>query len=403
LLVLPDAYIALHQTRKAESTPEEAEHQPQTLAERTFRQLVEKGVKYTTSLPNLSPINRLQSVNPGNKKDYFEHQLESHGAFRHNTATFQMDRAMWFKHLHLFRLHQQPTLDTDALEALLGEHRFIPVGKHEARRVGFSAPAGRHSEQLVHEIMGHRLLRLRRQERILPTAVVNDELEERCEAYEAAHGTPPARREKQAMKEKIVEELLPQAFTRHSHVDIWWDIENALIGVANSSRKRCEEVLDLLREALGSLKVTPLATRQPVSRSMTQWLKEPSSRPDNLEIGIDVELRGEDDSVLRARAIDPESDEIQSALASGRLVSKLSLAIDGELTFTLLDDLAIKNIKFDDRLIEDADEDTQDGDALVRMETEFALMSSTLSAFTRQLLTWLGGEATPGSAPWDQA
>lgn len=309
---------------------------------------------------------------------------------------------MWFKHLHLYRLHEAPALSEQQLEDALAAHAFTPVGNHEAKRVGFGMPAGKSGTRLVHEIAGQRLIRLKRQDRILPPAVINEVLEERCADFENSNGFAPPRREKQALKEKIVEELLPQAFTRSSHIDLWWDTRRSLIGIACSSRKRGDEMLDLLRQALGSLKLTPLATRVPVTRTLTTWLSDPASRPQGLEIGENVELRGEDDGVLRARALDPDGDEIQAALHAGRQVSKLALHLEGELAFTLQDDLALKGLKFDDSLIDEADNDTQDGDAIVRMEAEFALMSNTLGKLTDALIEWLGGEPDVAAAPWHE-
>lgn len=310
---------------------------------------------------------------------------------------------MWFKHLHLYRVHEQPSLNESELEQALSAQLFQPVGKYEAKRTGFGAPGGRNDTRLVHEIAGQRLLRVRRQERVLPAAVINEEIEERCAEFEAANGFAPPRREKQTLKEKVVEELLPQAFTRNTHTDLWWDTQRSLIGIACASRKRGDEALDLLRQALGSLKVTPVATKVPVARTLTQWLSAPTTRPEALTIGDSVELRGEDDGVLRARAIDLESDEIQTALAAGRQVSRLALHLEGELGFVLQDDLVLKSLKFDDRVLDEADSDAGDGDAIARLETEFALMSNTLGKLTDALLEWLGGETDVAAAPWDHS
>ncbi|ANF57559.1 recombination-associated protein RdgC [Halotalea alkalilenta] len=309
---------------------------------------------------------------------------------------------MWFKHLHLYRVHDQASLSQQALEDALAVLAFRPVGRFEAKRIGFGAPAGRASERLVHELEGHRLLRLRRQERLLPNAVVAEELEERCEAFEAANGFAPPRREKQALKEKVVEELLPRAFTRSGHIDLWWDTRRSLIGIDCASRKRGEEMIDLLRQALGSLKVTPLSVKRPPAKTLTEWLRKPASRPQDLLLGDAVELRGDDDGVLRARAIDLDGEEIQTALAAGRQVSRLALSLEGQLSFTLQDDLALKSLKFDDQLLDQADDEVRGDDPVERLETEFALMASTLAALSERLIEWLGGEVETGPAPWHQ-
>ncbi|MCL7938877.1 recombination-associated protein RdgC [Halomonas sp. ATCH28] len=307
---------------------------------------------------------------------------------------------MWFKHLHLYRLHDAPELDAASLENALGEQAFRPLGGSEARRLGWSAPAGRAGTQLLHELQGQRLMTALRQERILPASVVREEVEERSEAIETSEGRKLRRQEKLAIKEQVYEELLPRAFVRSQEVDLWWDSRRALIAVNASSRKRAEELLDLLRETLGSLKVTPLASQTLPMRAMTTWLGDPGSRPADLVLGDQVELKAKgDDGVLRARQVDLDSDEIQQLLESGRQASKLALSIEGRLSFVLHDDLAIKSLRFDDALIDEASQADDGDDALVRLETDFILMTQALAENIERLIEWLGGEAgTAGDA-----
>jgi recombination associated protein RdgC len=267
-------------------------------------------------------------------------------------------------------------------------------GGSEARRLGWCPPAGRAGTALLHELQGQRLMTVLRQERLLPAGVVREEVEERATDIEAREGRKLRRQEKQELKEQVYEELLPRAFVRRQKIDLWWDTRRELIAVNASSRPRAEEVLDLLRETLGSLKVTPLATQALPMRSMTQWLAEPESRPAQLLLGDQVELKAKgDDGVLRARQVDLDSDEIQQLLAAGRQASKLALEIEGRLRFVLHDDLALKSLRFSDALIDEAGETEDDGDAVVRLEADFLLMTQALAEQIEQLIQWLDGEA----------
>ena len=304
---------------------------------------------------------------------------------------------MWFKSLHLYRLHDGPDADAAILESFLAKQAHRPLGGSEARRIGWCPPAGRAGTLLCHELQGHRLLTAIRQERILPAAVVKEELEERVETQETAEGRKLRRQEKLTLKEQIYEELLPRAFVRSQKVDLWWDTRRGLIGINTSSRKRAEEVLDLLRETLGSLRVTPLATNTLPMRAMTHWMIDPSNRPADLIIGDQAELKAKgDDGVIRARQVDLDSDEMFKHLEGGRMVSKLALGIESRLSFVLHDDLAIKSIKFDDAVIEEAAQTDDGDDALVRLENDFLLMAQTLGASIDRLVEWLGGEAQAG-------
>ncbi|HSH48021.1 MAG TPA: recombination-associated protein RdgC [Halomonas sp.] len=307
---------------------------------------------------------------------------------------------MWFKHLHLYRLHDAPQLDAATLENALDAQVFRPLGGSEPRRLGWCAPAGRAGQQLLHELQGQRLITALRQERLLPASVVREELEERSDAIETSEGRKLRRQEKLALKEQIYEELLPRAFVRSQKVDLWWDVPRSLIGINTGSRKRAEEVLDLLRETLGSLKVTPLATQTLPIRAMTAWLGDPGLRPQDMLIGDQVELKAKgDDGVLRARQIDLDSEEIQRLLDSGRQASKLALGLEGRLSFVLHDDLAIKSLRFDDALIDEASQADDGDDALVRLETDFLLMTRALGESIERLVAWLDGETTAQAAP----
>lgn len=301
---------------------------------------------------------------------------------------------MWFKHLHLYRIHEQQLLSPEQMAVILDEQRAKPLGNADARRIGWAAPAGRlGGGQLIHEIQGHRLISALRQERMLPASVVKEEVDEQVAEIEASEGRKVTRKEKTALKEQATEALLPRAFVRSQKIDLWWDTERQLIGVNTSSRARAEDVLDLLRETLGSLKVTPLSTQTLPIRAMTTWLDDTASRPADLQIGDNVELKAKGDyGVVRARQVDLDSDEMQQLLESGRQARKLALSIEGQLSFILHDDLALKSLRFGDALIEEADHTDDGDDALARLETDFILMAGSLRTNVERLVEWLGGE-----------
>ncbi|MDR5867261.1 recombination-associated protein RdgC [Halomonas koreensis] len=310
---------------------------------------------------------------------------------------------MWFKHLHLYRLHDVAHIDGGCIAEHVEAQESRPLGGSESRRLGWAPPAGRASSrrQLYHHLQGHYLLTALRQERILPTSVVREEVDERVADIEAQTGLPMHRQEKLTLKEQVYEELLPRAFVRSQRIDLWWDTHRQLIGINTSSRKRAEEVLDLLRETLGSLKVTPLGTRELPMRAMTTWLGDPGTRPADLVIGDQVELKAKgDDGVVRGRQVDLDSDEMQQLLEGGRQASKLALSIEGRMTFVLHDDLALKSIRFDDALIDEASQADDGDDAVTRLETDFLLMTRALADSIERLIAWLGGEAqADGNAP----
>ena len=301
---------------------------------------------------------------------------------------------MWFRNLHLYRLHGVKARSLGEIDTLLAQRSANPLGNADARRIGWTPPAGRlGGGQMLHPLQGHLLISALRQERLLPTSVVAEEVAEKVAEIEAIEGRKVTRKEKTALKEQVTEELLPRAFVRSQKIDLWWDTERNLIGVNASSRSRAEDVLDLLRETLGSLKATPLSSQTLPIRAMTTWLGDAASRPTDLQLGDNVSLKAKgDDGVVRARQMDLDSDEMQQLLESGRQASQLALSIEGQLSFILHDDLALKSLRFSDALIEEADATDDGDDALARLETDFILMAGSLRQNVERLLEWLGGE-----------
>lgn len=301
---------------------------------------------------------------------------------------------MWFKSLQLYRLHDVTAVAIEQLAEQMACYAAKPLGNADARRIGWTAPAGRlGGGQLLHEIQGHRLITALHQERMLPAAVVKEEVDEQVADIEANEGRKVTRKEKTALKEQVTENLMPRAFVRQTRIDVWWDTEHRLIGVNASSRSRAEDVLDLLRETLGSLKATPMSSQTLPIRAMTTWLGDPASRPADLQLGDAVELKAKgDDGVVRGRQVDLDSDEMQQLLESGRQASKLALSIEGQLSFVLHDDLALKSLRFDDSVIEVADFAEDGDDALARLESDFIIMSTALRQSVERLIEWLGGE-----------
>jgi len=299
-----------------------------------------------------------------------------------------------FRNLRLYRLHGTVDMDTQSLAEALQQHVARPPGNQEAVRKGWCSPSGKPDSLLLHEVQGQRLLTMQRDVRLLPEAVLKDEVEKRVANLEQERGGWVGRIEKMNIKEQVYEELLPKAFIRTHKIDVWWDTTRGLIAVFAESRARAEEALDLLRETLGSLKVTPLATQTPPMRAMTHWMSNPDSRPENLLLGDKAVLKSYgDDDVVRGQHVDLDSDDMQQLIATGRQVSQLALEIDTVMSFVLHDDLSIRGIQFSYDLLHEALETEDDGDAIVRLDADFAIMAKAVGESIESLLEWLGGEA----------
>ena len=174
---------------------------------------------------------------------------------------------MWFKNLQVYRFTKPCELRAEALHDMLAEHAFVPCGSQDLNRSGWVPPLGRHGSEFVHATAGYLMICLKRQDKLLPSAVVNEELEEKALAIEESESRKLARKEKQSLKEEIMFSLLPKAFTRSSLQFAYISPKHNLLVVDASSDKRAEELLSELRDAVGSLSVIPLTAK--ISQSMS--------------------------------------------------------------------------------------------------------------------------------------
>jgi len=299
---------------------------------------------------------------------------------------------MWFKNLRLYRLTEPFTTSAEALAAALAARAFRPCGGQEPVSIGWEAPLGPEAGTLVHAAGGRLMVCARRQEKVLPPAVVRERLDERVAEIQARAGQPPGRRIKAALRDELIQDLLPRALARSVRIHAYIDPGRGWGVVDSATARRAEELLTLLRESLGSLPVRPLATREPQSAVMTAWLLGQAD-PGPFRPEDECELRdpSSEGAVARCRRQDLDAEEIRAHLDAGKQVQRLSVSWNDRLSCRLDEDLAVKRLRFSDVLLEEA-ADAGD-DAAARFDADFALMSLELDRFIPSLLEAFGGEA----------
>ena len=238
----------------------------------------------------------------------------------------------------------------------------------------------------------HILLVAKKEEKMLPANVVKRELDERIESLEQKENRKLKKTEKQTLKDDVVMNLLPRAFTKNQQTAVWIDTENNLVHVDAASSKRAEDVLALLRKSLGSLPVVPLAFVNEPSTILTDWILQ-EKIPHWLVALEEAELRGsQEDSVIRCKKQPLENEEILALLQDGKkVVSKLALEWEDTLTFVFNEDCTLKRLKFADA-VREKNADILKEDYAQRFDADFVLMTGILSKLTENLLDELGGE-----------
>ena len=300
---------------------------------------------------------------------------------------------MWFKTVRLYRLSEDFVMPWDALEDQLAAQTFQPCGKSEAARVGWISPLGREGDMLSHRLGDCVMFCLRKEERLLPSAVVNEAVQEKIDEIEQAQDRKVYRKEKMQIKDDVIATLMPRAFTRSRVLFAYLDLKQKLLVVNGSSAAAAEELIGCLRESLGSLPLSlPDVNHAPMA-VMTQWLKEQSAS-NHFVIDQDCELVNpmEEGNVLRARSQDLSADEIKAHLDAGKQVRKLGVVWNDAVACVINADLSLGRLRFEDMVLEQARESDPES-AAQQFDQDFAIMSLTLRGLFESLFEAFGGLA----------
>lgn len=296
---------------------------------------------------------------------------------------------MFFKNAIFYRI-------TNALPAdytdILADKTFTPAGSQELSRAGWVPPADG-IDEVFRTLSGVTMICLQREDKIIPSSVIRQQLDARVKQIEEEQARKVYKKEKDQLKDEIVLDLLPRAFSKFKKtyaliLDQW-------VIVDASSYKQAEELLSYLRSCIGSLPVVLPSVNQSPSAVMTSWLETPANKPVGFIAMDQSELKDTavEAGVIRCIGQDLESEEITRHLEAGKRVTKLAIEWQEALAFILTDDLQIKRIRLTDQLKEslsnqDLEEALQQFDAeLTQMQLEFnRLIPAIIEAF--------GGEYT---------
>ncbi|CNG64542.1 recombination-associated protein RdgC [Yersinia massiliensis] len=300
---------------------------------------------------------------------------------------------LWFKNLMVYRLSREVSLSADEMEKQLSALSFTPCGSQDMVKTGWVSPMGSHSDAFTHTVNGQIVICARKEEKILPSPVIKQELQAKIERLEGEQHRKLKKTEKDSLKDEVLHSLLPRAFSRFNQTFLWIDTVNDLIMVDAASAKRAEDTLALLRKSLGSLPVVPLTLENPIELTLTEWVRS-KELPAGFTLMDEAELKAilEDGGVIRCKKQDLFSDEIAVHIEAGKLVTKLALDWQERVQLVLSDDGSLKRLKFSDTLREQND-DIDREDFAQRFDADFILMTSELAALIKNMIEALGGEA----------
>lgn len=297
---------------------------------------------------------------------------------------------MWFKNLQFYRLPAGWSMSAEMLEEQLARKRFQPCGSQDQETRGWVSPHA--GETLVHRVGDQWLIALGSEQRLLPSSVVKQEAEERAEEIAARQGYKPGRKQMKELRDQVMQEFLPRAFTRRKKVFAWIDPVNGWLGIDAPSQTRAEDVLEALRQALETLPLSLVRTERSPAAAMADWLAG-GEAPGGFTIDQDCELRAvtEDKAAVRYVHHALEGDEVRGHLEAGKMPTRLALTFDDRVSFVLTEKMEVKRLDFLDVVKEKVDESGAE-DARAIFDAGFALMTGEVALLLPALVEALGGE-----------
>lgn len=298
---------------------------------------------------------------------------------------------MWFKNLRLYQLTKDVAFTGEELHEQLQERQFSPCRSHEPASFGWMPPLGRDAPLLTHVTNGCIMICARQEQKLLPASVIKDEIEERLTALEAEEDRKIRGKERARVKDEVVFDLLPRAFSKTTLTYAYVDPKQGWLVVDSPSANRAEELISLLRESLGSFPLLPFSSTRDSASVLTAWMdgQEPHA---GFTVQGDCELRDPavEGSVIRCKGQDLSAKEVVAHLRAGMQVTRLTIELDERIIFTLCDDLSLKQVKFLDMILEEAS-DIETEDAASRFDVDFSIMNLELERLISKLLEVFGG------------
>ncbi len=292
---------------------------------------------------------------------------------------------MQIKNFIWYVLNKPLPMATDISE-LLAQKEFEPCQAQQESSQGWAAPL--HKGEFVYEAHGAQLLMLKQERRLLPSSVINEYLQAKVEEFEASEGYAPSRKIRQQMKDDLTIELLPKAFTKSSKIPVLLLPKQGWLLVLSSSAKSADDTTAFLRETLGSLPISLMNTDSNPGRTMTYWLGDPKTLPQDWALGEEVELQEPDSGTVKVRNQDLLAEELTVHLDAGKMVNKLALVWREDISCILNDDLTVKRIKL---LLEDDDAPSSSEPHEAKFAHEFAVSCNWMVPLCESLLSALGG------------
>ena len=291
---------------------------------------------------------------------------------------------MWFKQVQLFQISGLEGYSPRGLEEKLEKLIFQESLSFMTYGSGWVSPVDEEGASLVQALKHYWMICLQIEEKLLPPAVIRQELDKKIKQVELQENRKVGAKEKYAMKDEIITTLLPRAFSKLTKVYAYIDTKNNWLVLGTSNAKKTEQFMTVFKKTVGDY-LQPFPVKK-LSGIMTSWLQHQNySTSFSVEKACVLQDANYQPRVIRCREQDLFAPSIQSLIKEGCEVKQLSLNWHDHVDFVLLDDLSLQSIRFKEKIIGEAEEMEAES-ALQQFHADFLIMTETLSGLFSDLI-----------------
>ena len=309
-----------------------------------------------------------------------------------------------YNSVRIYRLKDFDHTEEDLSKAL-AEHKSRDPEGMEKSTIGWGSPFAKHSDELIHSVMGIHRITFVTTERILPKPAVDCVVEDKIEEFVEEYDREPEKKEIGTIRNAARDSMIPKAFIRRKRLNGVIDTKGGYLFVLTAAGKKADDFTSLLRKSLGSLKAYPLETTQAVQPIMTRWIRD-AEMPRDLEAGekctLVDKLNDPDckNPEIKFNHADAGNRDVSRLLEDGMEITALGVQWRNTFNLSINSDLVISGIKGTDFFTEKADEkvtgaaDTEEGKAYrAHADSMLLIYGEYFRSLSDDILQWFGGEA----------
>lgn len=318
-----------------------------------------------------------------------------------------------FSQLSVYPINLEKFPTNDKLEELLNDKHFVPCGDTDMYSEGFVSPfllsniphpsKEKEKKELSCELFDTIQFAFRREEKIIPNAVIKRHLDEYINQINQQENRHIGKKERAELKELIINQLLPSAFSKFNHTSGFIDQKRHLLWVDSASDNKASHFINHLRRALGDLNVALPQTPKSATQLFNDWLAFGEGEG-NFTLGDSCELRGpENDPVVLKISKADLSFHVGHTLRHNKNATQLNVIWQDKVSFTVSPDFRLRRVKFLPSFHEELEELAQEYDRgkgqidyLVALWiAQYRLQVQVLGDAITELFDLLGGVLPP--------